>query len=139
MMGCFRDLCRMPNRKIQMRSRVFLLVYKILPKVSLLPWLMSLINPPNLIARHGILSNYWDVWLTYQHVKLFKSHSEHWYLPCTLFSIVGGGQIPTHAKTQPGGINLQTVFGPREIRIPLESLAGFCSTVEQEDSSLSCH
>lgn len=76
-----------------------LLVYKILPKVSLLPQLMSLIKPLHFVARHGILSNYGDVWLPYQHVKLFMSHAEHWYLPYTsLFSVAGGGQLSTHAN-----------------------------------------
>ena len=56
--GYFWDLCRKPNRKIQMRSYALLLVYNILPKVSLLPQLISLINPLHLVARHGILSNY---------------------------------------------------------------------------------
>lgn len=76
-----------------MRSYALLLVYNILPKVSLLPQLLSLINPLHLVARHGILSNYGDVWLPYQHVKLFVAHSEHQYLPCTsLFSVAGGSQ-----------------------------------------------
>lgn len=46
-----------------MRSYALLVVYKLLPKVSLLSQLMSLINPLHLVARHGISSHYGDVWL----------------------------------------------------------------------------
>lgn len=102
-----------------MRSHALLLVCKVLPKVSLLPQLMSLINPQHLFSRLGILSNYGDVWLPYQHVKLYMSHSQCWYLPCTLFSVAGGGQLLTQAKIHLGGMN-------------------FCSTLDQEASSLCC-
>lgn len=121
-----------------MRSHALLLVCKVLPKVSLLPQLMSLINPQHLVSRLGILSNYGDVWLPYQHIKLYMSHSQCWYLPCTLFSVAGGGQLLTQAKIHLGGISLQTVFAPRGSKIPLGSPEGFCSTLDQEASSLCC-
>lgn len=120
-----------------MRSYALLLVYKLLPKVSLLSQLMSLINPLHLVARHGILSHYRDVWLPQQHVKFFMSHSKRWNLPCiSLFSVAGGGQLSAHAKTPLKGPIYRQSLDQGGITIPPEGVSGFCSTLEQEVLSL---
>lgn len=121
-----------------MRTHALLLVYKILPKVSLLPQLMSLINPLHLVARHGILSNYGDVWLPYQHVKLFMSHSECWYLSYTsLFTVAGVVSYPHMQNLDWRDQFTGSLWTKGDKNSPRGSCR-FHSTLEQEASSLSC-